>query len=981
MESTEYELRLLDKGGPRTLHDLSCQFGAKGFTKEMRQIAGGSQSGLKKFLSQHPALFAIDGDYVHVNTFNTHSTDDVDSNGSGSLKYVGSKRDYAQEAVEYFANKLIQYGVGTEVPIKSLLGHRSQASAEVRHISGQHVKEFRDFLCRFPDSFVVTDETVILKEYEGKELQPFHELEEERVDPEVTSHLLAFFSHCLELKGPMMVDQLFQCVSLSFAQDDWACIFKTPQDLTTFLKMYSDAFHVQSNLVTLISPRNSAKPLESPQHRLNISNNNNNDVSLNNINNNQYVPLITPPLSQSTPQPAISLQNQSLKQRINSLVMKTIADNTERDRNFAVSALANNGSASGGENWKAKVLQSTRVVVNVKECVQVTEDIMSQAKPGVPVAVSFDCEGINLGVKGQLTLFQIGTVSGQAFIFDLVTCPSLVSAGGLQRLLESETVIKMKPVLSGVHLVATTSDLSTNVRIIEGLLYSMSLSLKNGDHCVHKVSTPNRVLRYVSTISGETLLAQIMTILSPLANLERGFSVNSECRFENMHEQCIVAKQQICDVTLHESAATSYRVHFGVRSVEHKKLQQLVVLLIREGLWEIKRLESKQSIILENDEKNVSKSNTPPDVEEPLHKESMESSRRSGEVARRSQATRQRPRDTPTVPGADDPDILLLSQVLMTQIYLLSQVLVIHDCRNDSVNLFNQFNITLRNVFDTQAAHAVLQLQETGKPVYKVKNVSLNALCELYDAPINPMKDQLKNVYRRDQRYWARRPLSRDMMLYAAADVLALVPQVYHAMGRLIQPGYQPLLMDLCDEQVYMHIKPSEVKQRKKQRKVETEVADLRQKLSSVQSRNIVLSNREIRLLSNRKIAQGMSQGAKQDMSLGAKQDMSLGAKQGMSLGAKQGMSLVAKQGMSQGAKQEVYLDLTEEEKEKLRGSYKVARKLDKLDKDRDGKSDAEDDDDDDDDEACNGDSEYPSLDSYHSGRTSPSENSPSGAS
>lgn len=37
--------RILDKGEPRTLHDLSCQFGAKGFTREMRQIAGGSQSG------------------------------------------------------------------------------------------------------------------------------------------------------------------------------------------------------------------------------------------------------------------------------------------------------------------------------------------------------------------------------------------------------------------------------------------------------------------------------------------------------------------------------------------------------------------------------------------------------------------------------------------------------------------------------------------------------------------------------------------------------------------------------------------------------------------------------------------------------------------------------------------------------------------------------------------------------------------------
>jgi len=77
--------------------------------------------------------------------------------------------------------------------------------------------------------------------------------------------------------------------------------------------------------------------------------------------------------------------------------------------------------------------------------------------------------------------------------------------------------------------------------------------------------------------------------------------------------------------------------------------------------------------------------------------------------------------------------------------------------------------------------------------VYKVKNVSLNALCEMYDAPVNPMKDQLKNVYRRDQRYWARRPLTRDMMLYAAADVLALVPQVYNAMTRSVAVSWLKL--------------------------------------------------------------------------------------------------------------------------------------------------------------------------------------------
>jgi exonuclease 3'-5' domain-containing protein 1 len=86
------------------------------------------------------------------------------------------------------------------------------------------------------------------------------------------------------------------------------------------------------------------------------------------------------------------------------------------------------------------------------------------------------------------------------------------------------------------------------------------------------------------------------------------------------------------------------------------------------------------------------------------------------------------------------------------------------------------------NLTCVQAAHAVLQLQQTGKPVYKVKNISLNALCELYEAPINPMKEQLKNVYRRDQRFWARRPLTREMMMFAAADVLSLVPHVYNAM-------------------------------------------------------------------------------------------------------------------------------------------------------------------------------------------------------
>lgn len=112
-------------------------------------------------------------------------------------------------------------------------------------------------------------------------------------------------------------------------------------------------------------------------------------------------------------------------------------------------------------------------------------------------------------------------------------------------------------------------------------------------------------------------------------------------------------------------------------------------------------------------------------------------------------------------------------------------VKVFHDCRNDSANLHAQFQIVLTNVFDTQSANAVIQYQNEGREVYKVKNVSLNTLCELYGAPANPMKEQLKCMYRRDQKYWARRPLSREMLLYAAGDALVLInEQLYQTMAR-----------------------------------------------------------------------------------------------------------------------------------------------------------------------------------------------------
>ena len=57
------------------------------------------------------------------------------------------------------------------------------------------------------------------------------------------------------------------------------------------------------------------------------------------------------------------------------------------------------------------------------------------------------------------------------------------------------------------------------------------------------------------------------------------------------------------------------------------------------------------------------------------------------------------------------------------------------------------------------------------------------------------------------------------------------------------------LFGELCEEQVMLYIDPEVVKTKKKQRKIDFEISDLRLKLANTSGKSIVLSNREIRLL------------------------------------------------------------------------------------------------------------------------------------
>ena len=64
-----------------------------------------------------------------------------------------------------------------------------------------------------------------------------------------------------------------------------------------------------------------------------------------------------------------------------------------------------------------------------------------------------------------------------------------------------------------------------------------------------------------------------------------------------------------------------------------------------------------------------------------------------------------------------------------------------------------------------------------------------------------------------------------------------------------MDPQLIDLFAELCEEQVYWTIWPEEVKETKRRRKMETEIEELKGRLSNTQAKSIVLSNREIRLL------------------------------------------------------------------------------------------------------------------------------------
>lgn len=325
------------------------------------------------------------------------------------------------------------------------------------------------------------------------------------IDTRATQEILDFFAQCIEIKGPILVDQLFHLVTSKFSQDDWYKMFKTPSDLTTFLRIFSDCFHIKSNLVTLLQkPKLSNSHIQQAQDKSTEYYN-----SIHNKPNNKVTTLSSSPAVSEeslksvppttlSPSPNLSSlskcdsgietisnsdvvlenlcerncptnclsysglssgggenphnhekaaqRNQSLRQRVNSLVIKTLAENKEKDKVLSHEHSIKPYTTTNnfvGDTWKLKVLQNTRVITNIKDSIFVTDALSKFATPQQQVVISLDCEGVNIGAKGTITLIQVGTSRGEAFIFDIQECPEIITEGGLKNILEDENIIKV----------------------------------------------------------------------------------------------------------------------------------------------------------------------------------------------------------------------------------------------------------------------------------------------------------------------------------------------------------------------------------------------------------------------------------------------------------------------------------------------------------------------------------------------------------
>ncbi|CAF1681303.1 unnamed protein product, partial [Adineta ricciae] len=175
---------------------LYDSFADRTFTPQMLRAVGGNEQGLQQFLLRYPSLFTVNNDTVSANsatpvrTLNSSSSSKSHqnrlkptsspassseasendpmttsisntTNNNETVWDAKTMREIEQEAINFFKKQLTKREEEW-LPIVSVAGHASQASADVRKYVGPQ-NEFKIFLLRYPNIFIVRDEFCGLK--------------------------------------------------------------------------------------------------------------------------------------------------------------------------------------------------------------------------------------------------------------------------------------------------------------------------------------------------------------------------------------------------------------------------------------------------------------------------------------------------------------------------------------------------------------------------------------------------------------------------------------------------------------------------------------------------------------------------------------------------------------------------------------------------------------------------------------------------
>jgi len=179
---------LMNSTGPLTISQLAGRFGSISFTSEMRAAAGSNESGLRQFLLKYPSLFTIRGNMVSLcdGKDDDGGDDDNDAAAATAIDSVpatcslptptvpntvtsppstSGRRglpdvSVEMEAVQFFRAQLARRD-DRWVPVKSLAGHLSQTTPEIRAVVGPQL-EFRRWLLRHVHIFDVQGDMVAL---------------------------------------------------------------------------------------------------------------------------------------------------------------------------------------------------------------------------------------------------------------------------------------------------------------------------------------------------------------------------------------------------------------------------------------------------------------------------------------------------------------------------------------------------------------------------------------------------------------------------------------------------------------------------------------------------------------------------------------------------------------------------------------------------------------------------------------------------